>query len=344
MGDRPAALGNTVDDLGSLGGGPRIRRGREVVEGGGGIDRPPKGRRDDPFQSRFHRRGHGRVTFVVPRIGAPQLIAEAFDRVALLPLLQLFGRHVTGGVVGVGVRAHPVGDQLEQGGTVAGGGPLPCHTRGFDHREHVVAVDAHPGYPRRAGLGGERDRRGLALGGRGDGPTVVDARDDQRRADNTREVDPLVEVAFRCGAVADEGAHHSRITLQREPPCQPDRVRDLGAERDLRGHAAHAVGDATAVGMTAPVGDDLLEELVAQRAHADQVAVVGNEPVAREVERPHDADDRSFLPGEGGHGGETPLTLEVPEALRRPSGEEHVLHQDLMHGFAVHQRRQPTDR
>ena len=41
------------------------------------------------------------------------------DRVAQLPLLQLAGQPVAGGVVGGGVRAHPVGERLDEGGALA---------------------------------------------------------------------------------------------------------------------------------------------------------------------------------------------------------------------------------
>ena len=80
-------------------------------------------------------------------------------------------------------------------------------------------------------------------------------------------------------------------------------------------------------GWPSPVLDHLLEEFVAERRHADEFAVVGREPIVREVEGAHDADDRGFLPGERRDRGDLALPLEVPEALRRPAGEEHVGHE-----------------
>ena len=112
-----------------------------------------------------------------------------------------------------------------------------------------------------------------------------------------------------------------------EAPGDPGGVRNLRTEGDLRWEAEHAVGDAPAVGMAPPVADDLLEELVAERGHAEELAVVGGEPVVGEVERPHDADDRGFLPGERRDRGDAALALEVPEPLGRPPGEQHVLHE-----------------
>ena len=151
--------------------------------------------------------------------------------------------------------------------------------------------------------------------------------DEQRGLPHAREVDRLVEVALRRGAVADERAHHAGVAAQREAPGEPGGVRQLGAQRDLHREAAHAVGDAAAVGMPAPVDDELLHELVTERADAGDVAVVGHEPVGGEVERAHHADDRCLLAGERRHRGEPALPLQVPEPLGRPPGEEEVAHE-----------------
>src|SRR3954468_3023596 len=61
---------------------------------------------------------------VVGDAAAGQVGLEPGDRVAQLPLLQLAGQPVPGGVVGGGVGAHPVGERLDEGGllTLAGGG------------------------------------------------------------------------------------------------------------------------------------------------------------------------------------------------------------------------------
>ena len=101
--------------------------------------------------------------------------------------------------------------------------------------------------------------------------------------------------------------------------CVPSEICD--------GQAAHAVGDAAAVGMAAPVHDELLEELVAERAEAEWLAVVGDEPVGGEVEGADDPDDGGLLAGERGDGGDATLALEVPEPLGRPPREEHVGHE-----------------
>src|SRR5262249_12627482 len=105
-------------------------------------------------------------------------------------------------------------------------------------------------------------------------------------------------------------------------------LRDLRAERDLRRETEHTVGHASAVGMPAPVRDHLFEELVAQRGHAELLAVIGDDPVVREIERAHDTDTRRFLSGERRDRGDATLALQVPQPLRRAPREQHVLHQE----------------
>ena len=104
-------------------------------------------------------------------------------------------------------------------------------------------------------------------------------------------------------------------------------MRHLGTEGDLGWEAEHAVGDAPAVGMTPPVADDVLEELVAERRHAEELPVVGGEPVVGEVEGPDDPDDGGLLAGERGDRGDAALPLEVPEPLGGPPREQHVRHE-----------------
>ena len=155
-------------------------------------------------------------------------------------------------------------------------GPSPATARaravarGFDHREHVVAVDpdARDTRPRSA-LAANVGAAVWRAGGRGDRPPVVEHHHEQRHALHAGEVQALVEVAFRRGAVADERARDAGLALQLQAPGDARGVRYLRAEGDLRREAEHAVGDAPAVGMAPPVHDDLLEELVAERGHAD---------------------------------------------------------------------------
>jgi hypothetical protein len=138
------------------------------------------------------------------------------------------------------------------------------------------------------------------------------------------EVQALVEVALRGGAVADERAGHAGLSLQLEPPGDARGVRDLRPEGDLRGEAEDAVGDVAAVGVAPPVHHHLLEELVPEGGHPHELAVVGREPVVGEVERPDDPDDGRLLAGERGHREDAALALEVPEPLRRPARDQHV--------------------
>ena len=90
--------------------------------------------------------------------------AEQLDRIARPPLGELVGGHVARRVVGVGVRAHPVGDSSSSVGPSPAAARARAPRAASTHREHVVAVDADAGDPGGLGLGRERGRRGLAAG------------------------------------------------------------------------------------------------------------------------------------------------------------------------------------
>ncbi len=300
-----------------------------MVERGRGIDLARQRAFDDALESFLDRGDRGLVPRVVPRSRPSQLGHEPLDGIARPPRRELVLGDVARRVVGVRVRAHAVRDELEQRRTVTRSRAPTCRARRLDDREHVVAVDAHAGDPRRRALRGERLRRGLQPRRGGDRPPVVDARDDQRHPLHAGEVDRLVEVALRRRAVADERAHHAGVAAQLEPPREAGRVRHLRAQRDLHRERAHVVGDAAAIGMAAPVHEELLDELVAERAVPGGVAVVGDEPVGGEVEAPHDADHRGFLARERGDGREAALALQVPHPLRQPPCEQEVGHERL---------------
>ncbi len=121
------------------------------------------------------------VAGVVPETGAFELGAEPLDRVARLPVAQLVVGDVARRVVGVGVRAHAVGDDLEQRRAVARG-RAPHAPRARRRRTASTSLPSTrtPGMPAAAPLAAKVLRRGLVLGRGRDRPPVVDAHDEQR--------------------------------------------------------------------------------------------------------------------------------------------------------------------
>ena len=126
-----------------------------------------------------------------------------FDRVLELPQLQLAREAVAGGVVGRGVRVHPVGEGLDEHGPVAGAALLERPAADGEAGEHVVAVDADAGEAVALRALVQR-HAGLPLGGLGDGPLVVLAVEDDGRVVHRRPDEALVHVALAGGAVAEE--------------------------------------------------------------------------------------------------------------------------------------------
>ena len=162
---------------------------------------------------------------------------EALDRILRPPLLELLLGHVARVVV-LGVPLHAEGLGFDQAGTRPGAGPLDRPLRRLVDRQHVVAVHdlARNAVGRRA-RGDVLDPH-LPRGGRRVGPAVVLGDEDEGHAEDGREVQPLVEVARRGAAVADEGQSHEILPLH--PPCQRHARHhgDDGAEHGDRRHEA----------------------------------------------------------------------------------------------------------
>ena len=135
------------------------------------------------------------------RAAALEPRAVAGDRVALGPVLDLGVGAVLRGVVGGGVRAHAVGERLDEAGAVAGSRLLERLPRDGVADEHVVAVDAHAGHAESAAAQRERAAR-LARDRDRDRPLVVLHEEHLRRLVARREDEGLVGVALRRGAVA----------------------------------------------------------------------------------------------------------------------------------------------
>ena len=132
---------------------------------------------------------------------------------------------VAGGVVGVGVRLHPVGVRLDQLRALAGAGLLDRVAEHGEQRGHVVAVDPLAGHAVADALVRQRRRDGLAGQRHGDRVLVVLHEEDDRRVEDRGEVERLVEVALAGGAVAAHRHHDGVLALEPRRVRDPDGVR-----------------------------------------------------------------------------------------------------------------------
>ena len=223
------------DDLGALRGGRASPAAMTWSSARRGIDLARERAVDDALEPRLDRAPRSRRDVRRPR--GPSAAARSRNRSIgsrCRHVLQLVVGDVARGVVGVGVRAHAVGDEPR-----AASGPSPAAARRRAVRVASSTASTSlpstrtPGMPAASPLAANVARRGLAVGGGGDRPAVVDAHDDQRRPLHAGEVDGLVEVALRRGAVADERAHDAGVAAQRQSPREPGGVGELGAEGDL---------------------------------------------------------------------------------------------------------------
>src|SRR3954469_3771071 len=229
------------------------------------------------------------------------------DRVAQLPLLQLAGQPVAGGVVGGGVRAHPVGERLDERGAlaVAGGGE-----RGPGDGEDggpVVAVDADAGESEAGRPLVQRHPR-LPLDGHADRVLVVLAEEDDRRGERRRPDQRLVDLALARRAVAEEGQHRALGAVPLHPHRVTGRVQALGA--DDHGVQVEPGGDR----VPAAVVDAAEEADHVQRVHpagpGDAVLPVGREGHVCGLERAAGADLRRLLAQQRGPDAELTLPLQ----------------------------------
>ena len=148
------------------------------------------------------------------------------------------------------MRAHPVGDGLDQIGAVAGpraGGRAPH--RSVD-AEHVIAIDPDAGKPIPPRALGDRPGRLLRQRDR-DRPVVVLAEKDDRCLEDAGEVHRLVPVSLRRRAIPEGREHDLLAALQPAAHGEPDRVGDLGRHRDRQwgevifARIPRSVGEAT---------------------------------------------------------------------------------------------------
>src|SRR5690554_5806323 len=262
---------------------------------------------------------------VIPQVAALEEAAVARQRVAATPRLHLLARSVAGVVVGRGVAAVAVDDELDERRAHALAGALHGLAGHEVGRQHVHAVDQVAGHAVGVSLDGDAVGPRLLLEVDADGVAVVLAGEDDRRPLRAGEVHAGVPVALARGAVAEAAQH------------------DLGAARELHGQrrahgrwhvrgdgrgdgedvqlaGARVEGHLTGLGRVGPRAEHLADELDKRHAegeHQRHVAVVRVEPVVPAAQRVRQADLGGLVSGAGRHEARPALTLEARAEERR---------------------------
>ena len=209
-----------------------------------------------------------------------EVLLEALDRVAALPVLDVARMAVAGGVVGVRVRLDAVGEALDQRRAAARPRPLDRGARDRVDRGDVVAVDVEAGHAVPDRLVGQGRGTRLARERDADRELVVLHEEDGRRLPDGREVEGLVRVALARGPVAEVGHGHDRVLAQARRVGEAHGMQGLRRERRrLRGGAVGVL-----VVPVVPVAAERLQDVAGLDAAGEQrdaVAIGREEPVAR---------------------------------------------------------------
>ena len=267
----------------------------------------------------------------VPEGLAVEVLAEAKERVLLLPALDKVLLAVGLGVVARRVTAHPVRERLDDGRAVAarraGDGILGRAV----HGEDVVAVDLHARDPVGHTLDGEARARGLPFDGDADRPAVVAAEEDRGGLEDAGEVHPVVKLGRARRALAEEGQGDQIVLLHLRRPAEADGLRDLGADgrahrAELGGAAAVVVGHLAALHQVLRVAVHVVRVHLERHAAPErgpELAVAREDPVlgARGGGR---AEDGRLLAERADVEAHAALALERDEALVERPRQHHV--------------------
>ena len=213
------------------------------------------------------------------------------------------------------MRAQPVHDRFDEGGSLTGQGTFACGLHRVVYGVDVVAVDLHAGEAEGCCLGGEGLGGGLAVHRGRDRPLVVHAQEDHGRSKHPGEVAGLVEVAFGGGAVAEEHEHHAGVIVEGEPPGEAHGVWNLRGERNLVREHPDRGRNVAAGGVADVVEHDVFEDLGPVPAQRDRLPVLREYPVVPGVEGVDGSDDRRLVAFDGRHRAHLTLSLEVPDPL-----------------------------
>src|SRR5699024_1051513 len=240
-----------------------------------------------------------------------QVPADPQDGVLGLPLVELCGDAVAGGVVVGGVGSHAVGEGFHERGAGAFAGGRGRGAGRGQAGQDVVAVDTRTGEGE-AGCAPVDGGTGLAFQGFGDRPLVVLAEEDDRGVVDRGEVEGLVGVSLAGGAVTEVGDDGTAVLSDRAVALDAHRVAGgvqcLAADDDGVEVKAVFVGVPAAVGDAAEHAEQFVKSDVA--APGDAVFAVGGEGHVAFAECTAGADLCGFLPQEGGPQAQFSLALQ----------------------------------
>ena len=218
--------------------------------------------------------------------------------------------------------AHPVSVGLDQSWPLAAPGVgqgLPG--RGIDGQD-VVPVHLNAGESVGDGLLGDGRRGRLPRPRHGDGELVVQAEEDGGRFENTGEVQPFVEVPFRCRPVAERRHDGDReFPVFRGHP-RPHGLGDLRADWDGDGIDVQTVRRPQA-GLVPHPEMVVIGQGIAQSDIHAEVAEVGEEPVVPAHGRSQ-PDLAGFVAAAGWIGAEAALPLELEGLGVGGPGPDHA--------------------
>ncbi len=205
------------------------------------------------------------------------------------------------------MRAHPVGEGLDQHRAVAAAGVVERPAGDREAGQHVVAVDPDAGEAEAGGPAVQRDL-GLVGGRLGDRPLVVLAEEDHRSVVDRGEGEGLGDVALAGGAVAEVRDHRVVRAVLGDAHRVTGGVQGLRADHDGVEVEVLLVRVPAAVVHAAEHAEQV--ERVHVPAPGDAVLAVGGEGVVAGAHGAARADLGGLLAEQGGPQTELALALE----------------------------------
>ncbi len=171
------------------------------------------------------------MTLVVPLAECQEMLAQAFDRVAERPVLEVVPRPVAARIVTGRMGARAIGHEFDQRRSVARPSALGSPARRGMDREEVVSVHTQA---RDANARPSRGERTLLAAGepleRGDRPLIVDHVEDHRRPVHLGKQQGMMEICLCRAALADPSRGNVGLPLDCRSHRPADRLRELRCE------------------------------------------------------------------------------------------------------------------
>ena len=258
-------------------------------------------------------------------LGPDQVLLHPGDGVLELPGLQLGRQPVPGRVVGGGVRAHPVGEGLDQRRALPLAGGLQGLAGHGQAGQHVVAV--HPDAGEAEAVRAQVQRlAALPLQRLGDGPLVVLAEEHHRGVVHRGPDERLVHVALAGRAVAEVGDHGLAVLAHRAVALDAHGVAG-GVQRLAADHDRVQV-EVVRAGIPAAVADPAVQAEqqrgVQAAAPGHAVLPVGGEGHVARPQGPARAHLRCLLAQQRGPDAQLALALERDGLEVDPADDDQV--------------------